>query len=476
MTSKVMYFGTRERMTWVKAPAFNPDISKVGWSATNLFLNGGASVRRSTVSHKEYQFAWNLASAEDIAAISDYADGLYGDDLIYFLDPFAMTTNLLPQMWATPRLGVSDGIDFANGARRPTLITTPTNSLGYPTKSAVYTFNSSSVFESVYIPIPPGYALNFGANGSATGTAAVVVADANLPTVSTVRTNYAKDPSFENTVANLAASNGTLTQATGTAKSGTKFARLIANSTSAMSVDGTGSSFAVVAGESFAFSSWVRGTVGKLVQIRATWTGASATTSTLTALASASAWQQISLTGTVPTGATSVRVDVRMDISGGIVSGITTLDVDDQLFERGTATIGTNFTGSTAAGSVANVRTSNAWVGTVGGSTSTQVVRTAPGTAVTLLSETSTVRTNYTLANVAGVYITFWGSGTLTLSGMIAQVRPIGEAVPYGPFISGRGHSGCRFSSGPAIQGYSAPQALDYQAMTATLTETGSWE
>jgi hypothetical protein len=74
------------------------------------------------------------------------------------------------------------------------------------------------------------------------------------------------------------------------------------------------------------------------------------------------------------------------------------------------------------------------------------------------------------------VTVSFSGEGTLTLAALIAQVRPLGEAVPEGNFISGRGHSGCRFAAKPSIQGYSAPQALDFQSITATLIETGDWE
>jgi hypothetical protein len=475
MTSKLMYFGTQERMTWIKAPAYNPDISKVGWQTTNQFLDGGASVRRSITAHKEYQFAWNLASSADISAIRNYADGLYGDGLIYFLDPFAMTTNLLPQYWAAPRLA-GDAPSFDNGnATRPTLTATPANAYAYPTKSAVYTFNTASIFRTLYIPIPTGYAFNFGANGSSTGTAAVVVADANAAPTVTTRINYAKDAGFEYGTNGATGVAGTLTQQTASPHSGTKFIRLIANSTSAMSITGAGSTFNVTAGEAFAFSAWVRGTPTKQVQIQATWTGATATTSTLVALSSATTWQQISLTGTVPAGATAVRVDVLMSATGGIVSGTTTLDVDDMLCVRGTSSVGADFTGDLAPTSVGNTRVVNSWQSGAGTSVSQQTTTVAPGSAMTLLSETSGVLTNYTISGVSGVNVTFWGSGTLTLSGMTAQVRPIGEAVPNGVFSGGQGNSGCSFAASPSVQGYSAPSALDFQSLSATLIEVGAW-
>jgi hypothetical protein len=279
MTNKEMYFGTRERMTWVKAPASNPDISKIGWTSLTQFLNGGASVRSSSTAHKEYNLSWNLASSSDVSAVSDYADGVYGDGLIYFLDPFSMDQNVLPQYWAAPRLAVTDAPTFNGSDIRPTLVATATNTLDYPTKSAVYTFAADDEFASLWVPIPAGYTFHFGAHGSQTGT----------------------------------------------------------------------------------------------------------TTITLTP-------------------------DV-----GSVVS-------------------------------------------------------------VPPISVTTSNRVNTTISGTTGVTISFAGVGTLTLAGLIAQVLPTGRTPDTGGFISGRGHSGCRFSGSPSIQGYSAPQALDYQALSVTLVETGAWE
>lgn len=193
MSDKVMYFGTQARMTWVKAPTIDSGIGKIGWQSVSQFLNGGASVISSATSHKEYQFAWALASAEDTAAISDYADQVYGDGLIYFLDPFSVRTNVLPQQWAVPSLAIKDAPTFNGSDVRPTASPTVANTYGYPTTSAVYTFNSASVFKTLWIPLPTGYTFHFGAHGSATGTAAITLNGAAvtslLSAASDVRTN-----------------------------------------------------------------------------------------------------------------------------------------------------------------------------------------------------------------------------------------------------------------------------------------------
>lgn len=476
-TSKTMYFGTQERMAWVKCPTTDADISKVGWSNSSLFLNGGASIRRSASSHKEYQFTWGLASAADIAAIKDYSDGIYGQGLIYFLDPFAMSYNLLPQYWAAPRLGAEDAPTFNGSLVRPTLVDTETNSLGYPTKSAVYTFDTSSEFAQIYIPLPTNYTFHFGAHGSSTGTAAVVVSTSSQSPTITGRINYVANPSLETNSTGWTASGAlaVLTRPTTGGWVGSAFGRMTAGTaTTLMAATNTGSVFPVTAGESFAFSAYVRGTVGRTASLRATWTGATATSGSTASVGSLTAWQRLSHTGTVPVGATAVRIDVVLAATGGLVGDV--LDFDGVLAERGTSVVDTYFDGSTLSTSVGAVRTSNMWQSTADASASQQTITTAPGAAMTLLTSSTLSLTNYTVSGVSGVYVSFWGSGTLTLSGMVAQVLPTGTSAPTGNFRSGQGHSGCRFVGSPPVSGYSAPSALDLQSLSATLVETGAWE
>ena len=271
-----MYFGNRERMAWVKAPAFNAGISKVGWSAEGTFLNGGAYSRRSATSHKHYEFSWNLASQEDVYGVLDYADGLYGDGLIYFLDPFARDTNMLPSFWAAPRLQAEDAPSLVID-KAPTLVDTAINTYSYPTKSAVYTLVSGDTFDDLWIPLPAGYTMHIGVHGSATSTAEVI---------------YTPD--------------------------------------------------------------------------------------------------------------------------GGAA------------------------------------------------------------TAIAPLSVTTSQLTNVTVTGETGVTLSAQGEGQLTLAGLVVQILPTGTVAPTGNFISGRGHSGCRFVGQPQIDGYSS--AMDRIGASATLVETGAWE
>jgi hypothetical protein len=192
LMNRTMYFGTKELMSYVRAPQIDYDASKVGWDGgVAAFLNGGAYVRRSTTSHKQYNFTWSNISRAEILLINDYADGVYGNGPFYFLDPFAMDTNLLPQYWATPRLVNSDGPVLSGAPRNTVLPTSATmsNTLGYPTTGAIYTYNSTTwpniaLRPSIYIPVPTGYTFWFGAHGvvSAANTTPVSVqADGGSP-------------------------------------------------------------------------------------------------------------------------------------------------------------------------------------------------------------------------------------------------------------------------------------------------------
>jgi hypothetical protein len=203
MPDNVVWFGTKQFMQWIPAPLVDVAASKQGFSAEASFLTGGAWVRRSKGAAQTYTMSWNRKTRDELRPIMDYADGLYGNGYIYYLDPFAMDDNVLPTYWATPYQNYYDGPVIVDG-KRPALITNATSTNGYPIESAQYTITSTSNSPSIYIPIPPGYTFHMGAHGSlisgnasvkvtpqvtgvTTGTAANLTL---LTTASTTRTNY----------------------------------------------------------------------------------------------------------------------------------------------------------------------------------------------------------------------------------------------------------------------------------------------
>lgn len=176
-----IYFGTKNRMMWVKDPAINMDSSKFGWANQTNFLDGGAHIRRSWGSHKEFNLSWNLSSRDTIRPIQDYADGMYGTGLIYWLNPFTMDKNVLPTAWATPWMGGQDGPILTGYSTRPSLVDTSANTYGYPVQSAVYTVTTTPT-KNVWIPIPTGYTLWLGVHGTAGSGGAVIATPTTGPT------------------------------------------------------------------------------------------------------------------------------------------------------------------------------------------------------------------------------------------------------------------------------------------------------
>jgi hypothetical protein len=168
MTDQTMWFGSQQYMQWVACPAVGSSFSRRKWSTTSEYLNGGAYTRSSVTDHRDYQLTWGQMSRAEARKITDYASGIHGSGLIYFADPFAMDSNMLPSSWAFPGLGGLDGPILDGTYVRPTLTPTSANGNGYPSQSAVYNISGTPSYKT-WIPIPPGYTLHVGAHGSASG-------------------------------------------------------------------------------------------------------------------------------------------------------------------------------------------------------------------------------------------------------------------------------------------------------------------
>lgn len=160
-----MFMGPRGALQVVPACAINPDFSTFGWSSKSNSLNGRAGVRGSVASHKEYMMTWSPTSRDRLRVITDIRSGMYGTGLIYFLDPMAMDKNVLPEHWGFPAQAALDAPVLV-GDVRPTTVSTPANTLGYPLTSAVYEAGTAL---SLHIPIPAGFVAWVGWHGSGTG-------------------------------------------------------------------------------------------------------------------------------------------------------------------------------------------------------------------------------------------------------------------------------------------------------------------
>ena len=204
----LVYFGTKDKQSWIKAPASGMKASNVGWAAETQLLNGRASVRRSMASHRRFEPTWrgsmNSADESALQHIKNYAIGLYGDGPYYFLDPFTLNQNVMPEHWAAPMLGAKDWPLLDDTVT--TSFTAATVGNDYPTKYASYEVTTDNFVGSKkqVIIIPEGYKLHFGWHGPtgssdlgvrivpytrSTGAAATAVNPTRLNAGGTRRTN-----------------------------------------------------------------------------------------------------------------------------------------------------------------------------------------------------------------------------------------------------------------------------------------------
>lgn len=206
-----MYFGTRERMVFVAAPAPGAGFAAKGYSERLDYYNGGVGLRNSTGSHQEYDMSWGSLTRDQIEDIEDYAYNLYGDGLIHFLDPYAMDRNLFNRQWSSPKITAEDGIPLA-GTTRPVKVLLGDGGLGYPFSAAQYTITTGMPALKFHCPIPPNYVAWVGCHGSANARGLTVQPTLNGVntggSVAVATTSVVTTTRFTNSFANSGSVNG----------------------------------------------------------------------------------------------------------------------------------------------------------------------------------------------------------------------------------------------------------------------------
>lgn len=178
MAGKV-YFGNTNFQTFIEAPLSGLKASSSGYSSTTNLLNGRSFVKRSSGATRTFSPSWvgpmnSTVLADSLNTIKNFADGVYGTGPVYWLDPYAIETNLLPPHWAAPGLGKEWP---ALNSITPTITTLAGTSNVYandfPQSYATYVGSASSTARSIDIIIPPGYHFHFGWHATASGISAL---------------------------------------------------------------------------------------------------------------------------------------------------------------------------------------------------------------------------------------------------------------------------------------------------------------
>lgn len=442
-----MYFGNLRKALYVKDPAPGWDMTPRGAYEGGGLAGGGSFQRVSAATHREPKMAWPQGDLTDFDFLGDFRNGSYGTGLLYVVDDMTKDINALPPHWATPGLTAEGWPSLVGVGQNPKLD---------------YTYT---------------------------------------------RTNYVIDPNVVAPLNWASLGSATISSQTGSgAVAGNTFGRAVA--TVAATAYGTNATatFPVVAGEGFALSGYVRGTTARNIQLRITWTGATASSNTAVTIASTTAWQRLTYTGTVPAGATAARVDLVAAATSVAIGNL--FEWDNVMYERGTTTVGGYFDGSTvytdgrvsswtgvanssssqvagdpAFGLPARSATYNLvtvpnavpqrgctllippdqslWIGFTGVAAAGSVLRVqpiyldgsyAPTQDLTLLSSSANVRLNTSFkgdtysAIIIYLVTTVSGGSSITLtSGKAVYTTLTGTPVLVGNHVTGRGMSGMRF-------------------------------
>lgn len=489
MVMRQMLFGPKFRERMVPTMRIDPDYTRQGYSSVSALVNGGASVERSLTAAKKYAITWPMRGRQITQMILGMAEGVWGDELIYFVDPFAMDQNLADQQFGNPALAAMDGLTlFYDGDVDVVPSLSPITYdpvLMYPNSQAVYEARGTS--RKIYVPIVPGHVAWVGAHGSATGAAGMrvtpyVSSSAQTPTtltmlpvntptlvntpfssadgltgievdalVTSLLKNLSPNPSSEANLAYTgaittgytqanAATTPTLTQVAG-GFAGSFSARVTFPTTTA-TAPGAGAykDTPVEAGKTYSFGMYYRTSKvtrvvpvlewldGNGLQIGSDILGTQVVTTALPAWASAP--RAVIQGQTAPAGAATGRLSV-ISVSGTSYSAWASgnyIEIDALQVNEGAVLQ------AYADGNTSGWR----WRGAINSS----------------ISETI--------------------PDTLTFAGLVIQMLPIGVTPTAGPWIPGQGHSGCRFTVHPTRTPHSA--GLDLDEISAVLLEVGAWE
>jgi hypothetical protein len=176
-----VYFGNANKQLWIPAPRTGLDASPEGYFNQTQLLSGRAFQKRSAANHRQFLPTWvgslNTENENDsLHTIKDYFDGLHGAGPFYWLDPYAVETNLLAPNWAAPMLSQA-GWSSISTVGAATTVATATNTRSYPYEALRLTF-TASVQESTKVNriiLPANYKLHFGWHGEQNSGDATIV-------------------------------------------------------------------------------------------------------------------------------------------------------------------------------------------------------------------------------------------------------------------------------------------------------------
>jgi len=136
-------------------------------------LSGGGYARASGVAHNELSISWGGGSVEDFSPLLTQINK---GEILYYLDPLSMKTNILPPYAAQYQPDNPYGVYPVSGG---------VGSNGYPAKASVYS-SDTTLYRT---PVPSGYRLWVGAHGTGSVSVSSSLASGTVTAIPVANTN-----------------------------------------------------------------------------------------------------------------------------------------------------------------------------------------------------------------------------------------------------------------------------------------------
>lgn len=432
------YFGTQGDLRSVKVPSTGLERLRSRYRSSGVLTNGGGWTRQSIASHNVYTINWDFIRNAQYASIAEVFE--YGD-LIHFLDPQAAVSNALPPYVAQAGDAARGGyrmVGYSSTATISEISTLAPEVLTGPKRTARYASIATAARKQIWLPVPTGYTLWL--RGLTSGAARISLSNP---------TNLLASPRLDGLSMSINGSTSVDTfPTTGGPDNGSYFRRTVsvANTTSPMSMplSGAGTAGTPVAPNTPYVTSWYarKSAGGPAIRVDVAWYDAAGTiigsTSSGPNNSPGTGWGRYSRPLTSPAGAAFMRATL-------------------------------SWTGTAAAGQTLDLAMAQIEVGTTPTAfTESQLPVYAGGGVVPQVSVISGIS--------QGTYITIGAGDNIDIRWLQALVLPTGQTPVWSTWMPGLGHSGCRPDGDPSYTLYSAPQAIDFGALSLPLRETGAWE
>lgn len=173
---ELFWIGNQRAADYRPAPNSGMDSDREGITESLTYEDGGANVENSIGTHQVFNLSWSAEEYNTMKWLNEYRNGLHGNGLLYFVDPFV--DNPVPTHWARPELCLDGWPSLIDNRVKPSEEITPANAFGMPSRGARFDFTPASVgarpWRGLVLLIPYDKTLHLGFTGTVDSNTALI--------------------------------------------------------------------------------------------------------------------------------------------------------------------------------------------------------------------------------------------------------------------------------------------------------------